>query len=142
MSVRAWKSVSPYNKRPSILQEMSVLFEDLQKLDDKLDEALVEPLCDVDELLERSWHCDTQRVVTDVVTGRVGRDLRQHLQVQQHHLHRERNVLFNDALNTFYLRLYGSCSFYNHPRYQSVANVTSVIILHTSYMREREKCFI
>ena len=93
MSVRARKSFSPYNKRPSILQEMSVLFEDLQKLDDELDEALVQPLRDVDELLERSWHCDAQRVVTDVVTGRVGRDLRQHLQVQQHHLQREKRFI-------------------------------------------------
>ena len=48
---------------------------------------------------------------------------------------RERNVLFNDALNTFYLRLYG----------ERERNVLFNDALNTFYLRlygEREKCFI
>ena len=50
---------------------------------------------------------------------------------------RERNVLFNDALNTFYLRLYG----------EREVNVLFNDALNTFYLRlygerEREKCFI
>ena len=40
---------------------------------------------------------------------------------------RERNVLFNDTLNTFYLRLYG---------------VRHMVKDHSDSVREREKCFI
>ena len=40
---------------------------------------------------------------------------------------RERNVLFNDALNTFYLWLYG---------------VRHMVKDHSDSEREREKCFI
>ena len=40
---------------------------------------------------------------------------------------RERNVLFNDALNTFYLRLYG---------------VRHMVKDHSDSEKEREKCFI
>ena len=40
---------------------------------------------------------------------------------------RERNVLFNDALNTFYLRLYG---------------VIHMVKDHSDSEKEREKCFI
>ena len=40
---------------------------------------------------------------------------------------RERNVLFNDALNTFYLRLYG---------------VRHMVKDHSESEKEREKCFI
>ena len=46
---------------------------------------------------------------------------------------REGNVLFNDALNTFYLRLYGE------------RNVLFNDTLNTFHLRlygEREKCFI
>ena len=40
---------------------------------------------------------------------------------------REKNVLFNDTLNTFYLRLYG---------------IRHMVKDHSDSEREREKCFI
>ena len=48
---------------------------------------------------------------------------------------RERNVLFNDTLNTFYLRLYGErekCFILRRTQH----------ILSTVIWRERDKCFI
>ena len=48
---------------------------------------------------------------------------------------RERNVLFNDALNTFYLRLYGR----EREMFYLTTHSTHFIY---GYMGEREKCFI
>ena len=48
---------------------------------------------------------------------------------------RERNVLFNDAHNTFYLRLYGT------EREMFYLTMHSTHFIY-GYMGEREKCFI
>ena len=73
---------------------------------------------------------------------------------------RKRNVLLNDTLNTFYLRLYGeseremfyltthSTNFiYSYMRRERERNVLFNDALNTFYLRlygerEREKCFI
>ena len=77
------------------------------------------------------------------------------------YMERERNVLFNDALNTFYLRLYGVRHMVNNHSdsererernvlfnnalnifYRRLYGVRHMVNNHSDSEREKEKCFI
>ena len=85
-----------------------------------------------DQLFKRKEMFDLTTHSTHFIYGYMASDIRlkDHSDSERGKRERERNVLFNDALNTFYLRLYG---------------VRHMVKDHSDSERgerDREKCFI